>query len=508
MESRRSALVVATLFVVVASPLNWWARRGPAPAPVTSTDDAALAATIRTILAASGAAIPATADLAEVNANLASLYGPADPPLWIHEGRPNAAAAAAVGVVQSAASDGLTPSDYDAAWLQQRLQELGTGTPASTMDLGLFEVTLSTEVLRFLTHLHRGRVPPARVGFAYAVDGEGDDLGPRLRRAAREASVETLATELRPPFSQYVRLRRALARYRAEECSEPVPTRRIRKLELALERLRWLPHPLPRPFLVANVPAYRLVAFQTAMDDAPALQMPIVVGRAARTPTPLFADEVSSVIFRPYWYPPPSIIRNEIVPALARDPRYLARQHMDVVAATSDTSPALAVTSETLSRLRSGRLALRQRPGPHNALGLVKFVFPNDYRVYMHDTPARALFGRARRDFSHGCIRVERPADLAAFVLAGQPGWTADRIAAAMAGDRTIRANVSPPIPVFIFYTTAIVRADDTVEFFDDVYGLDARLERELAARAVHDASAPRTHAPHAKEIHAQRMAP
>ena len=352
------------------------------------------------------------------------------------------------------------------------------------MELGLFEVTLSTELLRFLTHLHHGRVPPAKVGFAYAVDGEGDDLGPRLRRAAEEGSVQALAAELRPPFSQYVRLRRVLARYRAEECTEAVPARRTRQIVLALERLRWLPHPLPGPFLVANVPAYRLVAFRAATDEAPALQMAIVVGRAARTQTPLFADEISSVIFRPYWYPPPSIIRNEIVPALARDPGYLAREHMDVVATTSDGSPALAMTSETLPRLRSGRLALRQRPGPHNALGLVKFVFPNDYRVYMHDTPARALFGRARRDFSHGCIRVERPADLAAFVLAGQPGWTAERITAAMAGDRTIRVGVSPPIPVFIFYTTAIVRVDETVEFFDDVYGLDSRLESELAARA------------------------
>jgi murein L,D-transpeptidase YcbB/YkuD len=278
---------------------------------------------------------------------------------------------------------------------------------------------------------------------------------------------------------------------------------------LALERLRWLPRPTSGPFLVANVPAYRLVAFRSAADAAPALQMSIVVGRAARTQTPLFADELSSVIFRPYWYPPPSIIRNEIVPALARDPRYLDRERMDLVAPTSDRSPTVGPTQDTLSQLRSGRLALRQQPGAHNALGLVKFVFPNDYRVYMHDTPARTLFARPRRDFSHGCIRVERPADLAAFVLAGQPGWTPDGIAAAMTGDRTIHVSVSPPIPVFIFYTTAIVRADETVEFFDDVYGLDARLERELAASAVHAVS-PSTTFPshHAKEFHAPGVAP
>jgi murein L,D-transpeptidase YcbB/YkuD len=455
--------------------------------PPGPTDDAVLAGTIGSILASSCAPLRVTADLAEVQANLASLYGPGNRPLWIHEGRPTPAAAAAVDMLQEAASDGLTSADYDAGWLHQRVGELAAGTPATTMELGLFEVTLSTELLRFLTHLHHGRVPPAKVGFAYAVAGEGDDLGPRLRRAEEEGRVQALAAELRPHFSQYVRLRRVLARYRAEECAEAGPSRRTRQIVLALERLRWLPHPLPGPFLVANVPAYRLVAFRAATDEAPALQMAIVVGRAARTQTPLFADELSSVIFRPYWYPPPSIIRSEIVPAIARDPGYLAREHMDLVATTSDGSPALAVTSETLSRLRSGRLALRQRPGPHNALGLVKFVFPNDYRVYMHDTPARSLFGRTRRDFSHGCIRVERPADLAAFLLGGQPGWTAERIAAAMAGDRTIRVSVSPTVPVFLFYTTAIVRADETVDFFDDVYGLDARLESELAARAGRD---------------------
>jgi murein L,D-transpeptidase YcbB/YkuD len=247
-----------------------------------------------------------------------------------------------------------------------------------------------------------------------------------------------------------------------------------------LERLRWLPHAPEGRFLVANVPAFRLVAFSSARDPRPALQMAIVVGKSARTETPLFADELTHVIFRPSWYPPPSILRNEIVPRVRRDPGYLRREDMDVVAATSENSPALAWTANTLERLHAGQLALRQNPGPQNSLGLVKFVFPNDYRVYMHDTPTRSLFARERRDFSHGCIRVERPAQLAEFVLSRQPGWTLEKIEAAMRGPRTARVNVGSPIPVFIFYTTAIVRADDTVEFFDDIYGLDARLDRAL----------------------------
>jgi murein L,D-transpeptidase YcbB/YkuD len=217
MESRRDAFIIATLFLALASPLNWWARRGPAPMPARPIDDTALAAAIGSVLAGSGAPLRATADLAEVRANLTSLYGTANRPLWIHEGRPGSATPAAVDFLQNAASDGLTARDYDAGWLHQRLDELSLGAPATAMDLGLFEITLSTEVLRLLTHLRHGRVPPAKVGFAYAVEGEGDDLGPRLRRAAQEGSVETLAAELRPPFSHYGRLRRALARHRAQE---------------------------------------------------------------------------------------------------------------------------------------------------------------------------------------------------------------------------------------------------------------------------------------------------
>lgn len=322
---------------------------------------------------------------------------------------------------------------------------------------------------------------PTEVGFAYHVDLEGDDLAGRLRDALDAEGVEALTAAIEPGYAQYQRLKRALARYRGLP-SDPATPARVRKIELALERLRWLPHAPAGPFVVANVPAFRLLAFRSGAAERPELQMAIVAGRAARTETPLFAGDLTHVLFRPPWYPPPSILRNEIVPRLARDPGYLRRENMDLVAVASDASPALPLTGESLGRLRAGKLSVRQNPGPRNSLGLVKFVFPNHYRVYMHDTPAFQLFARARRDFSHGCIRVEQPARLAEFVLSQPPGWTPERIARAMQGTRTVRAEVVPPVLVLIFYTTAIVRADDTVEFFDDVYGLDARLDRALAA--------------------------
>jgi murein L,D-transpeptidase YcbB/YkuD len=375
-------------------------------------------------------------------------------------------------------ADGLVPEDYDAAGLAADHAALLASLSPTPDEAALFEVGVSTELLRYLQAVHSGRVAPPTVGFAYHHDTDGADIAERVRNAVAAGSIEALPSALEPRFVQYARLKRALARYRRDpEAAAPD----VRRIELALERLRWLPHAPEGPFLVANVPAFRLVAFRAPADERPVLQMAIVVGRAARTRTPLFADEVTEVLFRPCWYPPPSIIRGEILPAIARDPTYLARERMDVVPATNDAAPALPATPENLAALRSGRLALRQRAGPDNALGLVKFGFPNDYRVYMHDTPAKSLFGRERRDFSHGCIRVQDPARLAEFVLAGRPGWTSERIAAALKAPRAQRVQVDPPVPVFIFYTTAIVRADEGVEFYPDIYGLDQKLERALA---------------------------
>ena len=260
---------------------------------------------------------------------------------------------------------------------------------------------------------------------------------------------------------------------------------RVRQIELALERLRWLPHAPAGAFLVVNVPAFRLAAFESAASDRPSLQMGVVVGQAARTRTPLFADAVRYLIFRPFWYPPRSIIVKEMLPALRRNPGYLARERLDLVARGDDHAPALPATPANLARLAAGSVQLRQRSGERNALGLVKFVFPNTYDVYLHDTPAKGLFARARRDFSHGCIRVERAPALAAFLLAGRPEWTPERIAEAMNGMRTLRVDLPAPVPVVMYYTTVIVRRDGTVEFYEDIYGKDEAL-RSAPRRRVY----------------------
>jgi len=257
---------------------------------------------------------------------------------------------------------------------------------------------------------------------------------------------------------------------------------RVRQIEFALERLRWLPHLGEKRFVAVNIPMFRLWAWDSLPPDGtPSFQTGAIVGRALNTQTPVFVEEMRYIIFRPYWNVPPSILRHEILPALDRDPDYLERHDMEIVSGQGDDARPVPVTAETIAQLRQGKLRVRQRPGPKNALGLVKFVFPNDYNVYLHGTPSPELFKRARRDFSHGCVRVEDPVALAEWALKEQPEWTRERIVAAMNADQPRQVNLTRPIQVLLYYITAAVMPEDgTVHFAEDIYGHDTKLERAL----------------------------
>jgi len=261
-------------------------------------------------------------------------------------------------------------------------------------------------------------------------------------------------------------------------------TARVRQLEMALERLRWLPDLRGQSFVLVNVPDFTLYAFDAARGSSglPSRWMRVIVGRAVDTETPIFDEWMRFVVFRPYWNVPSSIARKELLPPARRDPSYLGRNGYDLVRATGpEDGPPVPVTPEALDAVAAGSLRIRQRPGPQNALGRVKFLFPNAENVYLHDTPSRGLFARERRDFSHGCIRIEDPAWLAEWVLRDQPGWDADSVAAAMAGP-PVPATVplTAPLRVIIFYATAAVRPDARVAFYEDIYGHDRALERAL----------------------------
>lgn len=486
-------------------------------------------------------------------------------PLWVDAaGQPGHSARQALARLNAAAGEGLDPADYHQDELDRLTARLETASPPLARDLAGFDVALSSGMLRYLRHVHVGRVDPRTIGFRLSVPADRHDFAALLRSALADRRIIETVADLWPPIAQYGALRTMLTRYRSLAAGAtieslppsaggvhpgepyaglgvlyrqlvrfgdlpaetPAPAEsaayegaivegvkrfqirhglegdgvlgkktqaalrvplawRVRQIELALERLRWLPHPGAPRLLVINIPMFHLWAWDTLPPSGtPSLGMDVIVGRALRTQTPVFAEEMREVIFRPYWNVPGSILRHEILPILERDPDYLARQNMEIVRGAGDDARPVEATAENLALLRQGALRVRQRPGPRNALGLVKFVFPNEENVYMHGTPAQELFARSRRDFSHGCVRVEDPVALAEWALRDRPEWSRDRILAAMAGPHSLRVSLMQPIQVILFYATAAVMPeDDTVRFAEDIYGHDARLDRALARR-------------------------
>ena len=159
-----------------------------------------------------------------------------------------------------------------------------------------------------------------------------------------------------------------------------------------------------------------------------------------------------------------------MLPAYKKDPGYFDKKDLELTATSDDAKPGLPATPENVEKLRAGSLGVRQRPGPSNALGRVKFIFPNDSSVYLHDTPAKSFFGLERRDFSHGCVRVSDPPALAAFLLRNTSGWDAAAIAAAMDAERPQVVYLKPKVPVWLLYTTAAASTDGTLAFYENVY--------------------------------------
>ena len=250
---------------------------------------------------------------------------------------------------------------------------------------------------------------------------------------------------------------------------------RIEQVVINLERWRWLPDDLGDRHFMVNVPYFHLIARE---QGKPVLDIRVVVGKRGNE-TPIFSDEMEHVVFSPYWNIPESIAVDETIPALARDPNYLARNNMEVVTRSGKVVSPSAVPWGNADALRA--YSFRQRPGSNNALGYVKFMFPNRHNVYLHDTPADALFKQIGRAFSHGCVRVEEPEALAEYVLRDQPKWTPEAIRAAMRSGNERHVKLPAKIPVHIVYFTAWVDENGGLHFRNDVYGYDSK-QRQVSA--------------------------
>jgi murein L,D-transpeptidase YcbB/YkuD len=251
-----------------------------------------------------------------------------------------------------------------------------------------------------------------------------------------------------------------------KELNVPVEER-IQQLLINLERMRWLPADPKGKRLVVNIPEFRLHILE---DQEEAGSMDIVVGKSANK-TVIFTGQLKYVVFSPYWNVPMSIVRNEIQPAMKRNSSYLQRNNMEITGYSN------------------GLPVIRQLPGDKNALGRVKFLFPNQFNIYLHDTPAKTLFSQTSRAFSHGCIRLSRPAELASYLLKDYPAWTPDRVEQEMKGTKEKWVTLEKGIPVFIGYFTAWVDASGKLNFREDIYGHDKNMSKHLFRQGEHSHS-------------------
>jgi murein L,D-transpeptidase YcbB/YkuD len=264
---------------------------------------------------------------------------------------------------------------------------------------------------------------------------------------------------------------------------------RVQQIATNLDRWRWLPQHLGARYLIVNIPNFTLEVME---QDHIAMSMRVVVG-TPQNPTPVFSDTMTHIALSPYWRVPPGIARREILPRLRRQPGYLATQNIKLLrvqdGGVQEVNPRSIDWSTVTAR--NFNYALRQEPGPANALGGVKFIFPNAFNVYMHDTPQRALFARPERAFSHGCVRLEQPIALAEYVLRGAPSWHRDKILATIA--RRVERYVELPeaLPVHLVYWTAWVSDTGTLHFRPDIYGADALADIAPAVAQQREAHSP-----------------
>ena len=238
-------------------------------------------------------------------------------------------------------------------------------------------------------------------------------------------------------------------------------TLRLEQILMNMERMRWLSIEAKGNLIVVNIPEFMMHVYE---GNQKAFDMIVVVGKEGHN-TMMFNGDLNQVVFCPYWNVPSSIVKKEILPDIAKNPNYLAKENMEITGN------------------EGGLPVIRQKPGGKNALGKVKFLFPNSFNIYFHDTPSKSLFEKDKRAYSHGCIRLKEPVKLAEYVLRNQPEWTPEKIADAMSTDEQRFVKVKDPIPVIITYYTAWVDDNGQLNFRDDIYGHDAKLSGKMFAQ-------------------------
>jgi murein L,D-transpeptidase YcbB/YkuD len=359
--------------------------------------------------------------------------------VWSDGTSPHSQMDGLIRAIRAADQSGLDPAEYGAGDLE-RIRQTFDASHAADAD-----VRFTYEYLHYATDLTHGTRDPEEVDPHWHAAPRKVDVAAALERGLADNRVEDSLQKLEPPAPQYQGLKHQLAAARHDGGNPEA----IARIAMNMDRWRWLPDDLGSRYLLVNIPAFRLDAIEQGKS---VLAMDVVTGKKD-SPTPVLADEMTTVVFSPYWNIPAEIVTKEILPKADNDPEYLEKNNIELD--------------------ESGQ-HYRQRPGHGNSLGQVKFLFPNHFNVYLHDTPSQALFNRIERDFSHGCVRVARPLDLAKYVLRDQPEWTEERIVAAM--NRGVEQSVAlkQPLPIYLVYFTSW-EENGALQTRPDVYGLDRR---------------------------------
>ena len=400
-------------------------------------------------------------------------------PLWMAEAGWNEAARAVMRRLEQAGEDGLDPAEYP-------LPAIGPGAAKlSPAELAEAELKLSAHAALYARDARGGRLNPSRLSALLTPKLELPPADQVLARLASAADPGAALEGFNPAHSGYLALKRKLAEFRANRPATTPMVRRRPAIELTtqaiavlddapvvrptglyanprlesdlianMERWRWLPADLGERYVAVNIPEFRLRLFAGGRVEH---ETRVITGKP-ESPSPVFSGMMEYAIVNPSWYVPPSILKKEFLPKLAEDPGYAERHGYEVIR-------------------RGGAISVRQPPGERNALGFIKFMFPNGHAVYLHDTPNRRLFSTARRALSHGCIRVENPFALADFVL-GQE-WTEPRLKRLIGrGERTI--FLPKKLPVHLAYFTLSVDESGELRSFEDIYGHDRRVRQAL----------------------------
>ena len=390
-------------------------------------------------------------------------------PAWFRGTEPRQRWDKLLVALASSRRHGLDPQTYDIAGLtQQRALSEKRMFSRETFEpelVGEIDPRLTHAFLTYASHLVRGEMDPAKVDESWVAHRRQVDFVAALEEALQTGDVLGVLDRLAPRHPGYLRLLEASASATPEQ---------QRTMALTQERWRWMPEDLGQRYVIVNIPAYELYLIERGAE---VLRMRVVVGKAF-DPTPVFSDEITHVTFNPSWNVPESIAAEEILPAVSADETYLERHNMEIV-----DKQGQVVTLDEVDTTNPKSFLVRQRPGGGNALGRIKFVLPNKHDVYLHDTPAGSLFSRTSRAFSHGCVRVEKPFELAAALLGDAPRWSRPAIDKAVAAGEEQSVKLGAKVPVHIVYWTAWVDGG-RLQIGEDVYGHDkTQMEAMLRAR-------------------------